>query len=630
MVAGMLMPRDRLRAIYELLFRDGVMVAMNDERPQSHHAEVPGVTNLQVTKAMGSLKSRGFVRETFAWKHCYWYLTNEGIVYLRQYLNLPPEIVPAPLQRVRRPVSAQGLPRRTPAAHVQAVRGPTSYVPKPQVDAERQEYRRKEETAPPPPPPPPLPQRGQNAVHGSIKTHVLENSCQEGGWQRWAEQDDRARGTSHTSVISPGEAWGTKHTQRREETSKRHVGEQASVGSVQRGHVDPPASASWADDMMFGRTQGLRKEGTSRRHTVTENAELSTSPGSVTSSYKRPEMKKREEKVMKEEKIESNHIVSRSVFMSEPQNAAKRSSSKVIQKSEEPRTVTTEKSVDVVTSVVSTHNTLEVHEKGGKPGVSEKPPVQEHVLDQESKQKKNQEQLIEQVTERGKEAAELVKPASASDKTRLGATQKVKHQGNISAAKSEEDGGVIQTHVLSASKPAAQQESEMLQKQEELIVTAGPMTATIELPKTQTKVEEKRVQKKKGKEKAGKEGATEDQNDPNSESKKTHKPSNSVSKGVKSEPKKGPAIEVTTEVALKCDPKKEGKSKTAQTSEDAAGLGGLPQRSSELVGETISQGQNVKGACSTSVTSTNVQTEQDVSGDQDKKGSKGKKQESPK
>ncbi|XP_073399404.1 plectin isoform X3 [Dendrobates tinctorius] len=613
MVAGMLMPRDRLRAIYELLFRDGVMVAMNDERPQSHHAEVPGVTNLQVTKAMSSLKSRGFVRETFTWKHCYWYLTNEGIVYLRQYLNLPPEIVPAPLQRVRRPVSTQGLPRRTPAAHVQAVRGPTSYVPKPQIDAERQEYRRKEET---------VPQRGQNAVHGSTKAHVLENSCQEGGWQRWAEQDDQARGTSHTSVISSEETWGTKHTQRREEIRKPHLGEQGSVGSVQRGHLEPSASDSWADEMMFGRTQGLRKEETLRRHTVTENAELTTSPGSVTSSYKRPVLK-REEKVMKEEQIESNHIVSRSVFMSEPQNAAKMSSTKVIQKSEDPRNVTTEKSVHVVTSVVSTHKTLEVHvhEKGGKPGVSEKPPVQEHVLDQESKQKTNEGQL-KQAKERGKEAAELVKAASASDKTRLGATQKVKQQGDISAAKSERERGVIQTHVLSAAKPAAQQESEMLQ--EGLMVTAGPMTATIEPPKTETKVEEKRVQKKKGQEKAGKDGATEANNDPSSESKKTHKP-NSVSKGAKSEPKKGPAVEVTTEVALKCDPKKEGKSKAGQASEDAARLGGLPQRSSELVEETISQGQNVKDACSASVTSTTVHTEKEVSGEKDKKGSKGKK-----
>ncbi|RXM31481.1 hypothetical protein EOD39_6945 [Acipenser ruthenus] len=129
MVAGMLMPLEKLRAIYELLFRDGVLVAKKDKRPQSLHPEVPELTNLQVIRAMGSLKSRGYVRETFAWRHFYWYLTNEGIVYLRDYLRLPPEIVPSSLQRVRRPASTLDVARKT--AGVQVVEGPTSYAPKP-------------------------------------------------------------------------------------------------------------------------------------------------------------------------------------------------------------------------------------------------------------------------------------------------------------------------------------------------------------------------------------------------------------------------------------------------------------------------------------------------------------------
>ncbi|XP_036443820.1 plectin isoform X9 [Colossoma macropomum] len=150
MVAGMVMPLDNLRAIYERLFRDGVMVAKKDKRPQTKHPEIPGVGNLQVIRAMGSLKSRGFVRETFAWRHFYWYLTNEGIVYLRDYLHLPPEIVPTPLQRVRRPAATLAIVQR--AARVQAIEGPTSYVPKPgrggaesqEALLQRQEYRRRQ------------------------------------------------------------------------------------------------------------------------------------------------------------------------------------------------------------------------------------------------------------------------------------------------------------------------------------------------------------------------------------------------------------------------------------------------------------------------------------------------------
>ncbi|XP_066873700.1 plectin isoform X1 [Kogia breviceps] len=158
MVAGMLMPLDQLRTIYEVLFREGVMVAKKDRRPRSPHPHVPGVTNLQVTRAMASLRARGLVRETFAWRHFYWYLTNEGIAHLRQYLHLPPEIVPASLQRVRRPVAMVMPARRTP--HVQAVQGPLGCPPKrgplPAEDPTREErwgYRRKEpeEGAPEPP-----------------------------------------------------------------------------------------------------------------------------------------------------------------------------------------------------------------------------------------------------------------------------------------------------------------------------------------------------------------------------------------------------------------------------------------------------------------------------------------------
>nr|XP_035961561.1 plectin isoform X29 [Halichoerus grypus] len=149
MVAGMLMPLDQLRAIYEVLFREGVMVAKKDRRPRSLHPHVAGVSNLQVMRAMASLRARGLVRETFAWRHFYWYLTNEGIAHLRQYLHLPPEIVPASLQRVRRPV-AMVMPARRPP-HVQSVQGPLGCPPKwgslPAEDPAREErrvYRRKE------------------------------------------------------------------------------------------------------------------------------------------------------------------------------------------------------------------------------------------------------------------------------------------------------------------------------------------------------------------------------------------------------------------------------------------------------------------------------------------------------
>merc|ERR1712036_4065 len=99
---NMIIPKRNRVAIYENLFKDGVMVAIKDFNLPKHN-ELEKVRNLEVIKAMTSLKSRGYVRENFAWRHYYWYLTNEGIQYLRDYLHLPPEIVPATLRKAAKP-----------------------------------------------------------------------------------------------------------------------------------------------------------------------------------------------------------------------------------------------------------------------------------------------------------------------------------------------------------------------------------------------------------------------------------------------------------------------------------------------------------------------------------------------
>lgn len=214
MVAGMLMPLDQLRAIYEVLFREGVMVAKKDRRPRSLHPHVPGVTNLQVMCAMASLRARGLVRETFAWRHFYWYLTNEGIAHLRQYLHLPPEIVPASLQRVRRPVAMVMPARRAP--HVQSVQGPLGCPPKwgplPAEDPAREErrvYRRKEpEEGAPEPPVVPATAPGNLVRPGpepAPATGQLRPAPSPGGWEGgaraqpwWAGGGSAGGGTSLT------------------------------------------------------------------------------------------------------------------------------------------------------------------------------------------------------------------------------------------------------------------------------------------------------------------------------------------------------------------------------------------------------------------------------------------------
>jgi len=58
-----------------------------------------GVLNLHIHKLMQGFVTKGYVRKTFAWRHNYWFLTNEGIQYLREYLHLPANVQPETLKQ---------------------------------------------------------------------------------------------------------------------------------------------------------------------------------------------------------------------------------------------------------------------------------------------------------------------------------------------------------------------------------------------------------------------------------------------------------------------------------------------------------------------------------------------------
>ena len=63
---------------------------------------------------MQSLKSKEFVSERFAWRHYYWFLTDEGIEHLREVLALPADIVPATLKKSTRALERDARGRRRP------------------------------------------------------------------------------------------------------------------------------------------------------------------------------------------------------------------------------------------------------------------------------------------------------------------------------------------------------------------------------------------------------------------------------------------------------------------------------------------------------------------------------------
>ncbi|KAL3461357.1 Plectin/S10 domain-containing protein [Aspergillus heterothallicus] len=92
-LATMLIPKEDRKKIHEYLFREGVLVAKKDFNLPKH-GDID-TKNLYVIKACQSLNSRGYIKTQFSWQYYYYTLTPEGLDYLREWLHLPAEVVPA-------------------------------------------------------------------------------------------------------------------------------------------------------------------------------------------------------------------------------------------------------------------------------------------------------------------------------------------------------------------------------------------------------------------------------------------------------------------------------------------------------------------------------------------------------
>ncbi|KAI5450102.1 hypothetical protein NCC49_003729 [Naganishia albida] len=128
----MLISKENRKAIYEALFKEGVMVAEKNFNAPSH-ADLPQIRNLEVIKAMQSLTSKGYVKTRFSWQWYYYTLTPEGLDYLREYLHLPSEIVPQTHKKPARPAAPAGRAPRGDGAY-RAPRG-----------GDREGYRRRDD-----------------------------------------------------------------------------------------------------------------------------------------------------------------------------------------------------------------------------------------------------------------------------------------------------------------------------------------------------------------------------------------------------------------------------------------------------------------------------------------------------
>ena len=94
----MIVPKKNRIAVYSYLFKEGVLVAKKDV--VNKHPRIEGdIPNVEVLGLMKSFVSRGLVRHTYNWRYSYYYLNDEGIEYLREYLHIPAEVQPATLTK---------------------------------------------------------------------------------------------------------------------------------------------------------------------------------------------------------------------------------------------------------------------------------------------------------------------------------------------------------------------------------------------------------------------------------------------------------------------------------------------------------------------------------------------------
>ncbi|EHB00941.1 40S ribosomal protein S10 [Heterocephalus glaber] len=84
----MLMPKKYWIAIYELHLEEGVMVAKDSHVPKHPDLADRNALSLHIMKAMWSLKSGGYVKDQFAWRPIYWYLTSISMIISTCLLRL--------------------------------------------------------------------------------------------------------------------------------------------------------------------------------------------------------------------------------------------------------------------------------------------------------------------------------------------------------------------------------------------------------------------------------------------------------------------------------------------------------------------------------------------------------------
>ena len=86
-----LVPAKEKIKIYSYFLQEGVFACKKDNTSKNETLDIP---NLHCFLVMRSLISRKFATEIFSWQWHYYFLTEDGIKYLREYLGLPQTVIP--------------------------------------------------------------------------------------------------------------------------------------------------------------------------------------------------------------------------------------------------------------------------------------------------------------------------------------------------------------------------------------------------------------------------------------------------------------------------------------------------------------------------------------------------------
>ena len=100
-----LISKQNRRKLYTHLFNEGVMVV--EKAPNKAKHEEVDIPNLHAMMLLRSLCSRAYLTEIYNWRWHYYFLTNEGIEFLRAELHLPAQVFPQTLTK-KSPTRASG------------------------------------------------------------------------------------------------------------------------------------------------------------------------------------------------------------------------------------------------------------------------------------------------------------------------------------------------------------------------------------------------------------------------------------------------------------------------------------------------------------------------------------------